>query len=419
MNRYQDIIGRVNYWLFLSVAFLLPFPQLPIRYACVAWVAAWLLEGRWLRRPLPLKQNKTAIPFILFALWYGWQALSYFWCADTHAWGSMMERYLTFALILPIGIWGVNEHYNLREAGKVLVIGCVTAIPAYMLWLGVLYKHPEMGSELHLAEPLKMYDSWWEYLAENISLFKHRLFLCSVELFGAIMAIQLWHKQKWPLLVVLPVMLSTIPLTASRQSILTVMAMLAVGIICMLPHAYRWWAGTGIILLAALVGGGMLMLHPRMQKFEINEITEMRHLSGEHEARLNIWVLALENPEDYLAHGIGAGQSTNYLVEKYQRLGFNYYASRRYHTHNHYIEVLLETGIPGLLLFLLAWMSVPLFATGAGRRTAWLFCTLYGFNMFTDVMFAKFCGIALWAVGMLFILLQSNAKRKQQPSGNA
>ena len=156
------------------------------------------------------------------------------------------------------------------------------------------------------------------------------------------------------------------------------------------------------------------MLHPRMQEFDIDEITEIRHLNGEHEARLNIWVLALENPDDYLAHGLGAGQSTNYLVEKYKKLGFNYYASKRYHAHNQYIEVLLESGIAGLLLFVLAWIAIPLCATGAGRKTAWLLFTLFVFNMFTDLMFGKFCGIALWAVGMVIILIQNTHAREKE-----
>ncbi|MBQ7530897.1 MAG: O-antigen ligase family protein [Paludibacteraceae bacterium] len=413
MNRYQDIIGRINYALFLVAAFLLPFPQLPIRYACVAWVVGWFLEGRWLHRPLPIRQNKTAIPFILFGLWYVWQAASYFWCADKAAWGGIMERYLTFALIVPIGLWGVNRYYNVRQTGKALVLGCVIAVPAYVLWMAALYHHPEWEANLHLSEPLKVYGDWWTFLSENISLYKHRLFLCSVELFGVVVAVQLWHKQKWPLLMTLPVMLSAIPLTASRQSVLTVIAMAAVGIICMLPHAYRWWVGAGVVLLALFVGGGTLMLHPRMQQFELNELTELREVSLEHESRLNIWAIALETPKDYLAHGLGAGQSTNYLVEKYKEKYFNYYASKRYNAHNQYLEQLMELGVPGLLFFLLMWLSVPLCAKGKGRPTAWLFFALFVFNMFTDCMFGRFCGIALWAVGMLFILLQSDTERQQ------
>ena len=48
MNRYRQIIGRINYWLFLTVIALLPAPQLVLRYACVAWIILWFLEGRWL-----------------------------------------------------------------------------------------------------------------------------------------------------------------------------------------------------------------------------------------------------------------------------------------------------------------------------------------------------------------------------------
>ena len=413
MNRYQDIIGRINYGLFLLAAFLLPFPQLPIRYACVAWIVGWLLEGRWLHRPLPIRQNKMAIPFILFGLWYVWQAVSYFWCADKAAWGGIMERYLTFALIVPIGLWGVNKYYNLRQISKVLLIGCVVAVPAYLLWMSALFHHPQWEQSLHLAEPLMAHDDWWEYFADNVSHFKHRLFLCSVELFGVVVAIQLWHRQKWPLVLTVPVMLAVIPLTDSRQAVITVMAMAAVGVICMLPHAYRWWVGAGIILLALFIGGGILMLHPRMQQFELSEITQIREVSGTHEARLNIWALAVEHPKDYLAHGLGAGQSTNYLVEKYKEKGFNYYASKRFNAHNQYLEQLLESGLPGLLFFLLMWFSIPLCTTGRSRRTAWLFFTLYFFNMFTDCMFGRFCGIALWAVGMLFILVQSETDSQQ------
>ena len=73
----------------------------------------------------------------------------------------------------------------------------------------------------------------------------------------------------------------------------------------------------------------------------------------------------------------------------------------------------MEIGIPGLILFLIAWLSVPLCARKKGRQTAILFTTLFLLNMFTDCMFGKFCGIALWAVGMVLIFLQSNPERDE------
>ena len=70
MNTYQEIVGRANWWLFLVVVALLPFPQIALRFACVLWIFCWALEGRWLTKPRSLKENKMAIPFLLFGLWY-------------------------------------------------------------------------------------------------------------------------------------------------------------------------------------------------------------------------------------------------------------------------------------------------------------------------------------------------------------
>ena len=41
-------MGRINYGFFIAVVALLPFPQLPLRYACVAWIVTWFFELRWL-----------------------------------------------------------------------------------------------------------------------------------------------------------------------------------------------------------------------------------------------------------------------------------------------------------------------------------------------------------------------------------
>ena len=140
MNRYR------HYWLFLTVIALLPAPQLVLRYACVAWIILWFLEGRWLNISYLRSQlsNRTfALPFLLFGAWFVWKLLSGLWAADPVAWKWQMERYLTFILLVPVGLWGVNECYDWRTAGKVLVAACVIALPAYGGCMTVLFYHPE------------------------------------------------------------------------------------------------------------------------------------------------------------------------------------------------------------------------------------------------------------------------------------
>jgi len=414
MNKYRDIVGRINYVLFLVLVALLPFPQVYLRYAIVLWFVSWVLEGRWLCKPRPLSENKMAIPMILFGLWYAWCLLSWFWAPDHGAWSWQAERYLSFGLIVPVGIWGLNTHYNWRTAGKVLVWSCVAAMLIYIAWMTLFFVHIDwVGQFPNTEQWLPFSGSWFIFFESNISWIKHRLFLCSVELLGAVMAYQLYRKRLAILLPVLLVMLSSIPLTGSRQSILTAVALAVVALVYELPKRYRLRYGIGVLLLGIALGYGLLELSPRMQSFRFADFTQMLQVSEEHNARLNIWGFALQQPSDYLAHGLGSGQSTNYMIEKYKAANFSYFVEMHYHVHNQYLEELMELGIPGLLFFLLCWLSVPICASRKGVFTALLFTTIYVLNMLTDCMFGKFCGIALWAVGLMLIYLQSDSQRDE------
>ena len=183
MNGYKEAIGRINYGLFLVVVFLLPFPQIFLRYACVIWFAFWLLEGRWLQRPKSWKENPMMIPFLLFGGWYLWNILSGLWAPDYASWAAQMERFISFGVLIPVGIWGLNEQYNWRQAGRVLIISCVCAVFFYLAFLTVLLYHREIIDYYQWVAPWD-YSSfqWWHFYQMNLSHVKHRLFLSSIEM---------------------------------------------------------------------------------------------------------------------------------------------------------------------------------------------------------------------------------------------
>ena len=132
--------------------------------------------------------------------------------------------------------------------------------------------------------------------------------------------------------------------------------------------------------------------------------------------RLNIWRTALDTPKDYSLYGLGAGQSFQYLQNKYIEQGLNRY--QNLNSHNQYIEEWIELGIPGLIFFILAWLSLPYCTQKRARKSAIMLVTLYALNMLTDCMFGRFDGIALWCVWMILIRLQSDAQSHQQTTGD-
>ena len=422
MQKYQSAMGQVNYIFFLLIVALLPFPQLFLRYACVSWLITWLLEGRFLR--IPTRQDLyKAIPFLMFGFWFLWKIISGIWAENREAYLWQLERYMLFGTMIPIGIWGVNQHYNWKQICKVLAISCVAAAGVYFFTLFWIFNADIFNFELG-HRPLQSIS--FDFFAEKISYIKHRLFLCSTEMMGIMALLYLrkdiigkYGKTKGYFLITcaIIIMIALILATGSRASILSGVALFTVWMLYKLPIR-RIRYKIGFVLLACGIGLFALSQHPRMQAFDYEDLLSIRETAYDHNVRLNIWGSALSSPQDYSLFGLGAGQSTPYLQQKYAEEGLNDYAQISFSAHNQYLTEWIEIGVPGLMFFILAWISIPYFNKKRARKSAMIFLTLYGLNMLTDCMWGMFDGIILWAVWMLLIRLQADTQTNQQPSWN-
>jgi O-antigen ligase len=225
-----------------------------------------------------------------------------------------------------------------------------------------------------------------------------------VELLAACVAVKLYRQTPWKMVaVIVPIVIFCL-LCGSRQILLTMIVLGLVMTLWELPKASRKRYGIVVGVAGLVLAGSVLCLHPRMRDFHPQTSMEMQDNAQDNFARLKIWKAALMTPGDYVAYGLGAGQSTPYLEARYQELGLDSYAQAHYHAHNQYLEVLMELGIGGLLLFLLAWLSVPFCAGEYSRKPAIVFTLLFLLNMCTERMFGMYDGIALWAVGLLFFI---------------
>ena len=421
LQRYLSAVGQLNYTLFLLTVALLPFPQIFLRYASVAWFATWVFEGRFCSRPNQQDWRK-AIPFLMFGGWYLWKIISGIWAEDTDAYGWQLERYLFFGLLIPVGIWGVNSRYDWKQVCKVLAISCITAAGVYLFTLFWVYNADffNYGSGKVALQTLPL-----RYFADSISHIKHRLFLCSTEMMGIMALLYLradicckYGKAKGYFLIIcaIVIMIAFILATGSRASILSGAALLTIWLLYKLPIR-RMRYKIAFVLLACGIGLFALSQHPRMQTFDYTDLLSIRETAHDHNVRLNIWGTALENPKDYSLYGLGAGQSFQYLQNKYIEKGLIRY--QNFNSHNQYIEEWIELGIPGLIFFILAWLSLPFCTKKRARKSANMLLTLYALNMLTDCMFGRFDGIILWAVWMLLIRLQADTQTDQQATRNA
>lgn len=419
--KYQSAMGQFNYALFLVVVALLPFPQIFLRYTCVAWIMAWFLEGRWFSKP-NWQEWRKMFPFFIFGGWYLWKIISGLWADNMHTYSWQLERYMAFGLLIPVGIWGINKNYNWKHICMVLAFSCVLAAGIYtftLFWVGNA-NFFNQRFVLGRLQPLTL-----DFFSSKISYIKHRLFLCSVELIG-IMALLYLRKDitnklgktrgNILILLAIAIMVALILATGSRASILSGIALLTIWALYKLPIR-RVRYKIAFLLLACGIGFFALSQHPRMEDFKYEQLLSIRNTNQDHNVRLNIWGTALDTPQDYSLYGLGAGQSFQYLQNKYKEHGLSDY--HLLNSHNQYIEEWIELGVPGLLFFMLAWLSLPYCTQKRARKSAIMLVTLYALNMLTDCMFGRFDGIALWCVWMVLIRLQSDTQGHQQTTGDA
>ena len=422
LKKYQSAVGQLNYSLFLVTVALLPFPQIFLRYASVAWFATWVLEGHFCSKPSKEDWRK-AIPFLMFGVWYLWKIISGLWAADIDAYGWQLERYLFFGLLVPVGIWGVNSLYDWKQICKVLAISCVAAVAIYTFTLFWVFNANIFNFEIvpHAPKPLT-----FDFFADKISCIKHRLFLCSTEMMGIMALLYIrndilskYGKYKGWFLIIggIVMMISFIIATGSRASILSGVALISIWLLYKLPIRQTIYK-IALVVFACAVGLFALSQHPRMQEFDYTRLMSIRNVEKGENVRLNIWGTALDSPEDYSLYGLGAGQSTPYLQKKFVEKGLVNYAKISFAAHNQYLTEWMEIGIIGMIFFILAWISIPYFNTHQARKSAMILLTLYGLNMLTDCMWGTFDGIILWAVWMLLIRLQANTQANQQTSRN-
>lgn len=415
--KYQQVISIINYLLVLAVAFSAAFPNRIFNMVWVAWLIAWVLEGRFLNKSnFSFNKSKTAI--LMLAAFYVWEALSILWAEDKKAGFSILERQMSFLAIVPIALFGVNHYYKTSTILASLVVGVLVSVLSYSMTL--LYVS-NFDYFLHEGD-----NNFWKGFSVNdfevwLSYIKHRLYYNTVVVI-AIFALPFLFKKYAPrygkyltitiIVLVALVLLTMLYFTGSRSMILALLLIVSVALYRFIDKRFRVRVVAVVGLIVVLGLYLFVAHHPRMQNFESEDFMVIK--TGEStneliEPRLLIWHAVFDSPKDYYLYGLGAGNSTKYLVEKYKSHEYPaVYADRKYSTHNQYFAAMMEMGVAGALYLIVFFFLFHRFFTGNARRFAFYFAILISFNLLTEAMLGRGDGVLILSFISLLCLWMQN-----------
>lgn len=405
MERYKQFIARINHFAFLALLIALPFPR-PIIHVCwLVWAFTWLLELRFLDRTNIRRSSGILYLSIGVGVWLAWNILSLLWASDTHAaWGSI-ERYISLLAVPLVGIWGLNEQYDWRRCLRVFLYACVLSVGIYIFahyWL----INWRIAWDWHATEIIPID---WLHMDNLLLAMKHRIHYTDVLCMCIPCMALLFHRRDWKQVGLMSIVLfAGIWMSGSRIALLNLLIVVVLTLywryMRRLSQPMRLASIIGVLIVIGIGALSIYRWHPRNEGRSISETLMVQQNLHEPspEPRAAIWETAMETPQDYLLYGIGAGNATNYLVQKYAEKGWSEYALKRYSPHNQFLGVCMDLGIVAAVLFVLFWLGIPWFYSGDKRY--WAFCAL-GIclpTMMTEMVLGGIEGIVF--VCVLFLL---------------
>lgn len=411
LQKYQQIIGTLNFWLFICLIAVLPYSHGLIRPLWVAWLIGWALELRWLNRPDFSKERRLQqLPLFGILVWFVWEFASGLYSADIALTWSILGRHINLLAVLVISIFGVNERYKASTLLRALIITSVISVGFYlMMHFWIDNRAASVSDEWRPDTQLD-----WLHMENLTYAMKHRLYYAVLLVFSLISIVFLLPEHirkygRWQAIslscAAALILLAGIWWSGSRICMVCVVALIGIWAIWHTAGRKKWLTGAGFALALAALAWGALTFYPRFagQSKEAIFAFDASQEEPSFEPRVAIWHAALESPQDYLAVGIGAGCSKAYMTEKYAANGWTRLAERQYSPHNQFLTECIELGIVASLLFLLLWLAMPFCHKGRAREFTLYACATVMLCMLTESMLDRIEGVLFLCVVLLLI----------------
>ena len=419
-NKYLQIIRYVNYILFVVAACMLSFPTRVSLYAWGLWLLTWFMEGRFVNKN-NLQWNKGLIPLCLLLLWVLCEAVSYVWSIDREDTLNMLIRHLSFILIMPIALWGVNERYNWRRIAHCFVLTTIISVFVYGIYIYFVWHWDYICMYHSLPEHVRS----WTYYANQISLLKHRFYYGTILNLAVIVLLKSRdfalsfnsdnRKNTFFFFVKLFLLTMGVVMSGSRANLITLLVIVCVALLQPMKGKTRAWLASMVAVVSIFFLVLMFNFHPRFEQLHWKG-TSVQEFKPTYvvEPRINIWYMALQNPQDYLLHGVGAGANSEYLKPIYYAFHMDEFAKRDYNAHSQYLATCIDMGVLIAFFFTLIWLLYPLFYKGKCRQLATLVALLIALNMLTENMLARIDGVITTCFALLVITLLSRHSPNQK-----
>lgn len=348
--------------------------------------------------------------FILFIVFCLWQFAGIIYSDDIKAgWNIFLSRLSLFLFPFVLVIPGEKVLKNLKFILK--LFACSTTIYILFCFLYAFYRSTSFqnGHFVYNQPPPEGY--WMSYFyGSYFSIHQHPSYLAMYVILSIFIAFETWFEKSlkfygrvlWLMISVF--LLISIYFLSSRAGILTIILLVPFYFFYKLKQKRKGLILALSILLILFVIFPLIRSNERVKIVfdEISEGTLKQNVL--QDGRVMIWRSALQIIPNNLIIGVGIGDVRTELMKEYIKIGNKELIENNYNAHNQFLEILLENGLIGLIIFMVLFVFMAFIAISEKNLLFGLFLMMMIiFFMFETVLY-RLAGISFFSL-FSFLLL--------------
>jgi O-antigen ligase len=351
--------GVINFAFFSFIAAIICITILPIysQYMpplMIIWSLFWLAEFILRKHRLEEDRKAQLILFGSFVVMFIWISIGILYSQEKQIGILLTFRKLSL-LIFPLVLF--SPGFEIKDRVQTLLKAFVIGVITYLIFCFcyALFRSISVENGILLFNSKKPDEPWLNYFyGEQLTIGHHISYIAMYSLLAMFISLEFFFNNAVKLikrviwLSLAGFLIVSIYFISSRAAFLAILVTLPVYLILKLGKKRLNIVTISSILFIVVCLSSIYYLNQKVQNLFDNSTDP----SIKKDERFGIWnsaiVVSLRNP----VIGVGIGDSFNELEKEFKNLGYSKGFYKNLNAHNQYLEILLCSGIVGLLIFL-------------------------------------------------------------------
>lgn len=396
--------GAGTYILAFLTMIIIPVYHWYLPPFVILWCILYIFELRTRKSEVLNIKPQYKLLFSLFLLFFFWQIIGMFYSYNTRGGWRNIELRISL-LIFPLLL--VSPWNMIRQKSIILLRLFAFSTFLYLLtcYGYASYRSIDFQNGILTFNPNLPLTTWLNYFyGLEFAIFQHTSYLSMFTLFSVFIALEAFfdpsvtksHRHIW--LIVTLVLLVSIYFLSSRALLLAAIIMVPFYLFRKFKKLEQnKYLGLGVVIVI-LVFLIISLTNPRVNNyFKWRSGKDLGDIAVKDD-RFVIWNSVNNILKQNLVLGVGTGDIQDELNKEYLKTGNIKLALANTNAHNQYLEIILENGLIGLIMFLSLFALMFYISISEKNILYLMFLLIVFFSFMFETMLNRLAGVSFFAL---------------------